>query len=170
MCWVTILVSNLYTDMAFDISKYLPGFKGNTAAAEQNIGQQLSGMPSTAPARAKAAYFGATSGLPNSGVSNAVGYDLYGEDAAREKQSGFDNLLKLITGYSGNAFTTPGQEMQGDQFNRDLANRNQQAAIGRGMDWYDKEQKNKPRLRSGFKMIGNRGPVPGGFTDREWWA
>jgi hypothetical protein len=38
-----------------DFNKYIPGFSGLTGAASGNIGQQLIGMPSTGPARQKAA-------------------------------------------------------------------------------------------------------------------
>lgn len=110
-----------------DFGKYIPGFSGLTSAASGNIGAQLSGLPSTGRARTKAAYFGATSGMPNSGVSNAFGMDLYGQEAEQQKQQGFENLLKMLTGYSGTVAPTVGQQIQDTQFGADLDFRKIQA-------------------------------------------
>ena len=151
--------------MAFDISRYLPGFKGNTAAAEQNIGQQLTGTPSTAPARQKAAYFGATSGMPNSGVSDAIGYSLYGQDAERQKQSGFDNLIKLITSYSGNAFADPGQQIQADQNQRDFDENRRRTDLARQDAQNKLNAAGKPKMKAGYIQ----GPsTPRGLSS-DWW-
>lgn len=155
--------------MPFDISKYLPGFKSNTAAAEGNISQLLGGTPSTANARNKAAYFGATSGLPNSGVSDAIGFDLYGQQAAADKQLGFEDLIKMITSYPGNAFADPGQQIQSDQFQQNFDERRRNSDLARVEAERELSSRNRPK-KYGFAMTGNKGYVPGGFQDREWWA
>lgn len=150
----------------FDINKYLQGFNSNTAAASGNIGQQLTGMPSTAPARSKAAYFGATSGMPNSGLSNFVGYDLYGQQAEQQKQMGLDNLLKMLTGYSGNAFATPGQNIQSGQFDQELAFKERESKAANDLAQQELAMRSKSqRPRSGYIQ----GPsVPEG-GNADWW-
>jgi len=152
-----------------DYSKYIPGFNNLTSSASTNIGQQLTGMPSTGPARQKAAYFGATSGMPNSGVSSALGYDLYGQDAERQKQQGFDNLIQMLTGYSGTVAPTTGQAIQSDQFDAEFNDRRRREDLARRDNEEQMIERNRPR-KFGFSMTGNRGYVPGGFQNREWWA
>ncbi len=150
----------------FDINKFLPGFGKNTAVASQNIGQQLNGMPSTAPARAKAAYFGATSGMPNSGVSNFAGYDLYGQDAEKQKQMGLDNLLKMLTSYSGNAFATPGQDIQSGQFDQELAFKKSESDAANELAQEELAMRGKSqRPRSGYIQ----GPSVPQLGNADWW-
>lgn len=156
--------------MPFDISRYLPGFKNNTASAEANIGQQLTGMPSTAPSRAKAAYFGATSGLPNSGVSDALGYDLYGQDAERQKQSGFDNLIKMITSYSGNAFADPSQQFQQDEYQQNFNENRRQSDLARQDAQNSLLASRRSTQPNGiYRMPGRAGGIPGG-ENLPWWS
>lgn len=152
-----------------DFQKYIPGFNGLTSAASGNIGAQLSGLPSTGRAKTKAAYFGATSGMPNSGVSNALGYSLYGQEAEQQQQQGFENLIAMLTGYSGTVAPTTGQQLQSSISDRDFQDNRRREDLGRQDAEYAQSRLNRPK-RYGFKMAGNRGPVPGGFQDREWWA
>lgn len=150
------------------MEKFIPGITGNTATASGNVGQLLSGMPSTSNARKKAAYFGAASGMPGSGVANAFGYDLYNQEAEANKQRGFDNLLKMLTSYSGTVAPTTGQQIQASQFDQDLAFRKQQAGAERATQQRRLDEASKPK-KYGRYQVGP-GPVPGGFTEKEWWA
>jgi len=134
----------------------VPGISANTNTASQNVGSMLNGLPSAGPARTKAAYFGATSGLPNSGVSSALGYDLYNQDAQRYQQQGFDDLMKMLTTYSGPA-------LQDKQFNTNMAFQSSQAnAANRradaelAMKQQDQEAKYAPRREYGG-WIGDNG-------------
>lgn len=149
--------------MAFDISKYLPGYKSNLASAEGNISQLLSGQPSTGPARSKAAYFGATSGMPNSGVSNALGYDLYKQDAAKNQEVGFDQLMKLITGTPGNAFADPSQQFQQDRYQQDF---NEQRRL---QEQARQDAQNKLTAASRPKLANGMYRLPGGDTPAGTW-
>jgi len=151
------------------LEQYIPGLTANTGAASANIGQQLTGLPSTGQAKRKAAYFGATSGMPNSGVSNALGYDLYGEQADQYQQQGFDNLLKMLTSYSGTAAPTTAQVQQEQQWNQDREDRRISDFRDRAAQEEASMSANRPR-KYAFTMTGNRSPVPGGFQNREWWA
>jgi len=146
--------------MAFDISRFLPGFKGNLASAEGNIGQLLSGQPSTGPARSKAAYFGATSGMPNSGVSNALGYDLYQQDAAKNQEVGFDQLMKLITSTPGNAFADPSQQFEQDRYSQEFNDRRRREELARQEAAAAQSRLNRPKLASGlYRLPGQDTPM-----------
>jgi len=111
--------------------QFIPGLSQNTATASGNVGQLLKGAPSTANARNKSAYFGVNSGMPGSGLSNAYGYDLYGQEAEANKQRGFEDLLKMITSYSGTIAPTTGQLQQQSQFDQELAFKKQQSQLDR---------------------------------------
>ncbi len=101
----------------------VPGFQGMSQTATGNIGALLNGMPSASPARRASAYFGASSGMPGSDFVRNRGFDLYGEQAEGYKQRGLDNFLKLLQGYSGTVMPTAGQQLETQQFNTNLGNR-----------------------------------------------
>jgi hypothetical protein len=109
------------------IEQSIPGFKGLTSSASGIINELLSGTPSTATARNSAASFGVRSGMPGSGLSNAFGYDLYNRESEQRKQRGIDDLLKLVTGYSGTIAPTAGQQMEEARSIRDLAQRDKES-------------------------------------------
>jgi hypothetical protein len=110
------------------INNAIPNFSGLSQNASGIVGNLMGGLPSSGPAKSRAAAFGVSSGMPNSGLSNAFGYDLYNQDADQYQQRGFDNFLKLIQGYSGTVSPTTGQQLQDSQFRSDLDFRNRQAA------------------------------------------
>jgi hypothetical protein len=134
------------------INNAIPNFSNLTQNASGIVGNLMGGMPSTAPTRRKAAYFGVGSGMPNSGVSNALGYDLYGQEAAANKQQGFDNFLKLIQGFSGTVSPTTGEQMQQSQFDQDLAFREREADAARELA---RERLNQPQ--AGASRMGRSG-------------
>ena len=145
----------------------IPGFNGLSSSASGLINDLINGNPSTAPARSKAAFFGVNSGMPNSGLSNAFGYDLYKQEGEARKQRGFDDLLKMLTGYSGTVAPTAGQQIEDSQFNANLIQRQKESqdATNLARERIDAAQ---PRPKKyGFTSSG--GYVPGGFKNREWW-
>jgi hypothetical protein len=111
------------------INNAIPNFSGLSSSASGIVGNLMGGMPSSGPAKERAAAFGVGSGMPGSGLSKAFGYDLYNRDADQYQQRGFDNFLKLIQGYSGTVSPTTGQQMQQNQFDQDLAFRRDESAI-----------------------------------------
>jgi hypothetical protein len=58
--------------------------------------------------------------MGNSDFVRNRGFDLYGKEAEANKQRGFDDFLKLLSGYSGTVMPTAGQQQQGSQFDRNL--------------------------------------------------
>jgi len=100
------------------IEQSIPGFSGLTSSASSVINDLLSGGSAAGPAQNQAAKFGVSSGMPGSGVANAFGYDLYNKRANESRQRGLDDLLKMVTGYSGSAFATPGELLNKDTADR----------------------------------------------------
>lgn len=141
------------------LSNAIPGFSNLTQDATGIIGNLMGGLPSAAPAQRSAAYFGVGSGMPGSDFVRNRGYDLYGEQAEGYKQRGFDDFLKLLTGFSGTVAPTTGQQLQNEQFNADLDFRNRQAAA---QNYLDNEYLalKQPRLRensySEYSPLGTR--------------
>lgn len=95
----------------------IPGLDVLTNSATSNIGDQLNGLPSAGRARTDNAYFGINSGMPTSDFTRNRGADLYHDRANQYEQQGFNNLLGLVGGYSGNVGTSAGQQQQQNQFN-----------------------------------------------------
>jgi len=100
------------------IEQSIPGFSGLTSSASSIIENLLKGGTSTGPSQNSAAKFGVKTGMPGSGVSNAFGYDLHNKRSDEMKQRGIDDLLKLVTGYSGTVAPTTGQQMDQRQFDQ----------------------------------------------------
>jgi hypothetical protein len=107
--------------------------------------------------------------MPNSGVSNALGYDLYGQQAEQQKQQGLENLIAMLTGYSGTVAPTTGEALQSSRFDRDFQEDRRLSDLARQDAQTALAEAKRPK-KYGMKMIGQRGPVPGGFTNTEWWA
>jgi hypothetical protein len=91
------------------IEQSIPGFSGLTSSATSIINNLLSGGASTGPSQNATAKYGVRTGMPGSGVSNAFGYDLHNKRGDEMRQRGIDDLLKLVTGYSGTVNATPGE-------------------------------------------------------------
>jgi len=149
--------------MSSIINNAIPNFGGLSQNASGIVGNMMGGLPSSGPAKTKAAYFGATSGMPNSGVSNALGYDLYREDADKYQQQGFDNFLNLIQGYSGTIMPTTGQQIQNNQYQQDFTDRRRQEELARQDAENARLTAARPRQPNGiYRIPGQIGAVPGG--------
>lgn len=115
---------NATTPGGFSISNVLPGLPGLTASAMNIIKGNLEGLPSPSEARLQNAYFGAGSGLdPTSEFLTRRGYDLYKRQANQRQQQGLSGLLGLIQTYSGAVAPTPGQELQNQLGQQEIAQR-----------------------------------------------
>jgi hypothetical protein len=96
-------------------------------------------------------------------VSNALGYDLYNQEASDYRQGGFDNFLKLLQAGSGSLFPTTGQQIQSDRFNADQRFQEQQAQRD-----YEQQAnvanmaRRRPSINGLFRIPGQMGGVPGG--------
>lgn len=101
------------------INQAIPGLPNLTKSATNIIDSGLNGLPSPDEARLENAYYGAGSGLdPRSEFLQNRGVDLYKRKAEARQQQGLDNLLKLLSTYSGTVAPTTGQQIQSSQFDR----------------------------------------------------
>ena len=107
------------------ISGAIPGLSGLTNRATSNIGDLLSGLPSASWARTQNAYNGVASGQPATGGAGTFqqnrGADLYHTQANQNQQTGLQDLLSMIQGYSGTVAPNAGELLQNQQFNKSLA-------------------------------------------------
>jgi hypothetical protein len=149
--------------MSSIINNAIPNFSRLNQNASGIIENLMGGMPSTGPARNKGAYFGATSGMPNSGVSNALGYDLYRQDSDEYQQRGLDNFLKLIQGYSGTVMPTTGQQNQASQYQEDFNEQRRQFDLSRQDAQARLAAANRPRIPGGTYRITGAGGGGGAF-------
>jgi hypothetical protein len=115
---------------SYAINAAIPGLSGLTKSATDIISNLLGGLPSADQARQENAYFGAGSGLdPTSDFLRNRGYDLYGQKSEQRKQTGLQDLLSLIGGYSGTVAPTPGQQIGQQESQADRAQRASEAAM-----------------------------------------
>jgi len=98
------------------LNSAIPGFSNLSASGSGIVKNLMGGLPSAGPAQRANAYFGAASGMPGSDFIRNRGFDLYGQQAEQYKQRGFDDFLKLLSGYSGTVAPTVGESIQEDQF------------------------------------------------------
>lgn len=113
-------------------SSAIPGFSDLSSVASNNIKQLLAGIPSTDESRLNNAWYGAGSGLDvTSPFLINRGRGLYGAEAAANKQSGIDNFLKMLQGFSGTVVPTTGQEIQNAQFGQGQSQ--QESQFGRSL-------------------------------------
>ena len=115
--------NRLTSEMNTIVNRALPGFNNLTSSASSIVGNLMKGNPSSSPVRRANAYFGVSSGMPSSDFVRNRGYDLYGEKADQYQQRGFDDFLKLLTGYSGTVLPTVGQQQAGGEFAQNLQQR-----------------------------------------------
>jgi hypothetical protein len=112
------------------MQQLLPQLNSMLNTASGNINNLLSGVPSPAVTRSANASFGAATGMPaTTGGGSFIGnraYDLYGQQAMQNQQTGLSDLLNLIGGTSGTVATTPGQQLQNQQFNTSAGNQSDQ--------------------------------------------
>jgi hypothetical protein len=108
-------------DTSAYLNQVLPGFDKLGGQATSVISNLLSGLPSASAARTSNAYFGAGSGVGStSDFLRNRGYDLYGQQAQQRQQTGLQDLLSTIGGYSGTVVPTAGQSLQNTQFGQQL--------------------------------------------------
>lgn len=145
------------------ISQSIPGLEGLSATASGNIEDLLSGLPSAPWARTQNAYWGAGAGQPGGGEVGTFignrGADLYHQQAQQNRQQGFDDLMKMVQGYSGTVASTPGQIQQEGQFNREFAQ--QQANDAWNQLFQEKQLNLKSQAQNPpmWRLKSNNGPV-----------
>lgn len=116
----------------------IPGLSNLTNLATNNTQNLLEGLPSTSWARTTNAYNGVASGQPATGGSGSFqenrGADIYHQQAQQNNQTGLQDLLSLIGGYSGTVAPSAGQQLSSagqfaqlgqnnNQFNQNLNQR-----------------------------------------------
>lgn len=109
-------------------SANIPGFSGLTAGASGLVKSLMSGQ--VAPGTRKAIYDagaerGVAGGMPGStGIAGSLfaNADLrnIGRASEDQQQKGFQDLLAMIAGYSGTVAPTAGQDIQNQQFGRQM--------------------------------------------------
>lgn len=110
------------------IANTIPGFTGLTSDASNLIKSLMSGNLSGSTKKAifdAGAERGTAAGMPGStGVAGSLfaNADLrdIGRTSEQQQQQGFQDLLAMITGYSGTVTPTAGQELQNQLGNREL--------------------------------------------------
>jgi len=149
------------------LANAIPNFGQINTGVGANVAQQVNGLPSAGPVQRANAYFGVGSGMPGSDFIRNRGFDLYGQQAEQQKQRGFDNFLKLISGYAGNIAPTVGQNQQAAQFDAEMNLKRQQLANESSQGFRDQPKKNIP---NGIYRIPGRtyGGVPGGANIPEY--
>jgi len=110
------------------LSGAIPNLDGLTSEASGNISSLLNGLPSASWSRTTNAYNGAGTGQPATGGAGSFaenrGQDLYHQQAQANTQTGLQDLLSLVGGYSGSVAPSAGQTLQNNQF---YSQQNQQA-------------------------------------------
>lgn len=106
------------------LSGAIPGLSNLTQTATGNIQNLLSGLPSASWARTTNAYNGVATGQPATGGTGTFqgnrGADLYHTQANQNQQTGLQDLLSLVGGYSGTVAPNAGQLLQNQQFGQQL--------------------------------------------------
>jgi hypothetical protein len=113
-------------------SSILPGFTGLTSTATGNAGQALSGNVPTDVInniQNQAAAWGVSAGQPGFGsqsLTSGQALKNLGLTSLGQQQTGQNDLLGLIGGYSGTVAPTTGQALQNNQFYSNLAQSGQE--------------------------------------------
>jgi hypothetical protein len=111
------------------LQSIIPGFTGNTGAASSYIGQLLTGnVPKdvTNQIQDKAAAWGVNAGVPGFGSGSLTSEQALknlGLTSLGEEQTGYGDLLGLISGISSPTLENQGQQFQQQQFGQNLAQR-----------------------------------------------
>lgn len=111
------------------LKSIIPGFTGNTGAASSYIGQLLTGnVPKdvTNQIQDKAAAWGVNAGVPGFGSGSLTSEQALknlGLTSLGEEQTGYGDLLGLISGISSPTLENQGQQFQQQQFGQNLAQR-----------------------------------------------
>jgi len=128
-------------NLAPSLASVIPGFQGNTGKASSLIKELLSGKLSKGErgaiynAGAERATLGGMPGSSGSGGSLFANADLrnIGRASGERQQQGFQDFLSMLQGFSGTVVPTAGQELQNQQFTRDLSFRGTQADRNYGL-------------------------------------
>lgn len=149
----------------------IPGFNGLTQSATDIIKNLMSGQPSSSPTKRANAYFGANSGMPGSDFVRNRGFDLYGEKSDQYQQRGFQDLLALLSGYSGTVMPTTGQQLQSDQFQQELGFKREESALDRAMRDRTLMEKSRPATpnRTYWSRSASGAGIPVGWKDSSGW-
>jgi len=117
----------------------IPGLGNLTQTATGNIQSLLSGLPSASWARTANAYNGISSGQPATGGAGSFaenrGQDLYHQQAQQNQQTGLQDLLSLVGGYSGTVAPTAGQQLQNNQFYANLGQQGQEFNVTNSLEY-----------------------------------
>ncbi len=155
------------------LDSIIPGLGSQQNQVSGIISNLLNGTPSPSTTRNAAAEFGAANGLgDNSGFQNRLGYDLYNQEGQKNQQTGLQDLLSSIQGYSSPLLTNKGQNNENmryfagqnqnqNQFNSDLNYKTNQ-------DMLDLLAKINPAA-AGAKLTGNKSPVAGFIPAAATW-
>lgn len=117
------------------LESILPGIGKLTSGATGAVDNLINGLPSPSQARTTNAYWGVGAGTPSGGPNSTGdinsfigrrGADLYGQQSQQRQQTGIDDLLKLIGGYSSPALANQGQQQQNSQFFANLGQNSDQ--------------------------------------------
>jgi hypothetical protein len=107
------------------LESILPGIGGQKGQVSDIITNLLNGTPSPSTIRNASATFGAENGLGvGSGATNRFGYDLYNQQGQKNQQTGIQDLLSTIQGFSQPTLEAQGQVNQNEQYYSGL-NQNQ---------------------------------------------
>jgi hypothetical protein len=118
----TASTSNTPGDFNTFLNQVLPGASDLTTSGTDVIQNMLNGLPSVSNTRTANAYFGANSGMgAGSEFLRNRGYDLYNQKAQAQQQTGLQDLMSMIQGYSAPALQYQGQQLQNQQFGQSQA-------------------------------------------------
>lgn len=158
------------------LANSIPGFEGLNTGASNIIKQLMSGQVSGAQKRAifdAGAERGVAGGMPGStGYAGSLfaNNDLrtIGLTAGQNQQQGFQDLLAMITGYSGTIAPSAGQELQDKQFNQQLTFQKRQYNDARSRERQEaeaarQEMQGKSKNWSDFMEYQNRNVGSGGL-------
>lgn len=112
------------------LGNFVPGMQGLTSGASNVISNLLQGQPSPNMARRANAYFGASSGMPNSDFVRNRGFDLYNQESDQRQQRGVQDFLSLLSGFT----PLTGQQNESNRFNQNLAYQDRRAAVNEGVN------------------------------------
>lgn len=132
--------------MAPSIQGVVPGLTGLTTSATNLIGSQLGGMPSPAETRTANAAWGAGAGLsPGTPFLENRGRRLYQSEIENRQNTGLQNLLRFLQGYSGTVAGTPGQLMAEGARSTQQEFENELSTIDRDLTQRRLDEANRPR-------------------------
>lgn len=159
------------------LNSAIPGFSGLSGDASSLIKQLMSGNLTYGERRAiydAGAERGTASGMPGSTgrggslFANADARNI-GLQSGQRQQQGFQDLLAMLSGYSGAVVPTVGQQMQSDQFGQNLAFQQQEANRNYGLKRNQQDlQLAEYNQRYGPKEYSQTSIWPGGGRSQDY--